>query len=291
MTLGITRAITSASRPTASAPAFGPSTGTESTITDGGTNYLLTKFNSTGSGTFGLNVAATVEYLIVAGGGSAPASNPFSPNLAGGGGGGQVRSGSVALAPGNYAISVGVGGSGTVSGRGDSGGDSSFNGVTSQGGGGGGSGTDDPKVDGLSGGPGGGGGFVGDVGEATGIGGGGTFSGGDAFYDPFGFPADPAAGSGAGAGASGYSPGSGSDVADGGAGVTSGISGATVTYGGGGAGSGDESSGGASGSGGSGGGGSASAGVDGLGGGGGAGLPGSSAYDGGNGVILLRYPT
>ena len=90
----------------------------------------------TSSGTFTNTVAnLSVEYLVVAGGGGG------GGNQGGGAGGaGGYRTGSASLSTGTFSASIGSGGSNggnANSGHGNDGGNSSFNGLTSTGGGGG----------------------------------------------------------------------------------------------------------------------------------------------------------
>jgi hypothetical protein len=104
--------------------------------------WRVHRFNS--SGTFAITSTADtslleVEYLIVAGGGGGGA------DMGGGGGGGGLLTGLTVLTQGSYAVVVGAGGAGAPAAtgghptvRGTNGGDSTFNGLTSVGGGWGG---------------------------------------------------------------------------------------------------------------------------------------------------------
>lgn len=110
--------------------------GTETTWSSGGTTYKVHSFTSTGNTNWVCPGAATVDYLIVAGGGAGGGW--------GGGGAGGMKSGQVAVTAQTYTITVGAGGasqSGAVSSTaGNDGADSSALGITSTGGGGGGGG-------------------------------------------------------------------------------------------------------------------------------------------------------
>ena len=124
--------------------------GTVTIITDGGTNYRVHTFTS--SGTLLVYGSLTAEYLIVGGGGA-----PGESWSTGGGGGGGVlytSAGSgISVTAGSYSIVVGAGGTANDNALND-GGDSSALGLTAIGGGGGGA----FNANGNSGGSGGGGG-------------------------------------------------------------------------------------------------------------------------------------
>jgi hypothetical protein len=104
--------------------------------------WRVHRFNS--SGTFAITSTADtslleVEYLIVAGGGGGGA------DMGGGGGGGGLLTGLTVLTQGSYSVEVGAGGAGAPAAtgghptvRGTNGGNSTFNGLTSVGGGWGG---------------------------------------------------------------------------------------------------------------------------------------------------------
>jgi hypothetical protein len=104
--------------------------------------WRIHRFNSSGTFTLSSLIGSSlpVEYLIVGGGGGG------GTNMGGGGGGGGVLNGTTILTPTTYAITVGAGGAGAPSGTGGghptqsgtNGGNSSFNGLTSIGGGWGG---------------------------------------------------------------------------------------------------------------------------------------------------------
>ena len=106
--------------------------GTETTYGSSPT-YKVHSFTSTGNTNWVCPGSATVDYLIVAGGGAGGGW--------GGGGAGGMKSGQVAVTAQTYVVTVGAGGAsqaGAASGwDGNDGGDSVFAGVTSTGGGGG----------------------------------------------------------------------------------------------------------------------------------------------------------
>jgi hypothetical protein len=234
----------------------------------------------------------SAEYLMVGGGGAG------GSNHGPGGGAGGVLSGTVTLNPlGQYAISIGTGG--TINANGSQGGDgvstTGFS-LTAGGGGGGGKGYSSTGSDanGRSGvatnGSGGGGGALASGGSGSGSG----FSGGN------GTGVSPGAGGGGGgAGAVGSNgSGSGSGGATGGAGgigVSNSITGTATYYAGGGGGGGWTTTGASGGLGGGGKagnpGGTGDAGVANTGGGGGGGGDGGgSAGPGGSGVLIIAYP-
>ena len=222
-----------------------------------------------------------VQYLVVAGGGG-------GGQQGGGGGAGSLRSGSFTIPTGSsYTVSIGVGGIGAVylGGAAQTGSDSTFYTITSQGGGVGGS----AGNSGGNGGSGGGGSYSSGGGLSSTGGNDGGVGAGPAYYNN---------GGGGGAGAVGGDA-SGANSGAGGAGLTW-IDG--VAYAGGGGG-GYTSYGGVFGAGGSGGGGrgaisnasDAQPGTNGRGGGGGGGgnqTPGTAinGAKGGNGVVIVAYP-
>jgi hypothetical protein len=213
----------------------------------------------------------TINYLIVAGGGSG-GLNGAGPGVGAGGGAGGLLSGSTTVIAGTpYTVVVGAGGS-SVTGTaliGNTGSNSSFSGVpqTAFGGGYGGS---SQAVAGGSGGSGGGGYTAGAGTPGQGYSGGATSGGG---------------GGAGGPGQASVGPWTGSGV--GGTGTTSAITGVTVAYAGGGGGgigvAGGLGGGGASGS---------TNGVNGTagtgGGGGAGGNPGTSGA-GGSGIVIISY--
>jgi len=297
-------------------------TATGGTITTSG-DFKIHTFTS--PGTFCVsaisNVAAenTVGYVVVAGGGGG------SANGAGGGGAGGYREGRnvpvdnftasplVADAPTNavtltatgFPITVGAGGTGVGSSPyiGGSGANSIFSTITSAGGGGGGSRSSSPK-NGVAGGSGGGGG--GGCGPGSNPGGAGntppvTPSQGNAGGTANGPSGTHAGGGGGGATAvGGTAPGANCvSAGPGGAGATSSITGSPVARAGGGGGSGRTTPGSSpGGTGGTGGGGNGegnpsspgSAGTANTGGGGGGTeFLGNSGFNGGSGVVIIRY--
>lgn len=226
---------------------------------------------STPGGATGTVLAsATVDYLVVAGGGVGGGS------LGGGGGAGGVQLGSVVLAAGTYPVVVGAGGTGTSNGQ-----DSSWHLFSARGGGRGG----ETSSDGGNGGSGGGGAFA----HPRGV---GTLNQGYNGGDGFSFGAG-AGGGGGGAGSAGGAASAnvqGTVGGRGGSGIPTAISGTLKYYAGGGGGNGSASSG----TGGTGGGGNAGAGGNpgtpgtaNTGGGGGGG----GSYAGGSGVVIVRYLT
>jgi len=287
------------------------------TITESG-NFRIHTF--TGPGTFAISNLApgpsgnpnAMDYNVVAGGGAGG-----GPRGGGGGSGGMrfsavtycgpaaKEAGSLTGTVASFPIIVGAGGTG-ASPTGGSGTNSTFSTITSAGGGGG----SDKNNNGASGGSGGGGGA--DDSNASSEGGGNTppvsptqgNSGGG------GTAGSQAGGSGGGGGktsnGSGGS-GGGSPGGPGGAGLGITITGSTVAYaGGGGGGKDNRSSGGNGGTGGTGGGGAGGAGATGnppvpgsagtvnTGGGGGGGGQGPSyepfdGYNGGSGIVIIRY--
>jgi hypothetical protein len=268
---------------------------TGGTITNVGGNRIHTF--GVGNTNFVSPGTTTVSWLVVAGGGSA------GTDSSGGGGAGGYRTGaSHPITAQTYGIVVGAGTTWTSSGIPAAGGVSTFDTVTSAGGGaGGGNVTPLPgqsQGEGQPGGSGGGarrsysvpGGSTTAITPITGetttvqgyIGGQNNSTGGSS--------------GGGGAGQVGGVGGGGGRGGDGGDGVASSISGSSVTYGGGGAGAAEGAPWG--GTGGSGGGGPANtsnspgfgtSGTDGLGGGGGGGYGGNTAGDGGNGVVIISY--
>lgn len=176
-----------------------------------------------------------VEYLVVAAGGSGGGYDRFDSGVgAGGGGGGQVSTGTLSLLTGiAYTITVASTTNAPNDGGGETGGNSVFSTVTSQGGDGGyGSGN---ELEGPLGSKSivGSGACVDDSGTTLGPGSGSVSSGGSAYAS--GAYATFAGGGGGGAGGNGGAGSSGTGGA-GGAGVTSSITGTSVEYGKGGAG-------------------------------------------------------
>ncbi len=274
--------------------ASAPVVATGGTITTSGENTIHT---FTSSGTFTVTSGyGAVSYLVVAGGGGGGrTSNTTRNRSSGGGGAGGMRTGSLAVSPASYTITIGSGGAGStdVNSKGANGSNSIFGSVTATSGGGGGSSTVEEGAAGGSGGGGGGGG--GDVGGA------GTSGQGNNGGAGCSACASSTEGGGGGGGA-GAVGGAGTSIAggNGGAGSASSISGSSVTYAGGGGGGTYGSSG--AGSGGAGGGGAGgnpnNNGTDGTvntggGGGGSGGSNGASGNGGagGSGIVIISYAT
>ena len=276
--------------------------GTESTITDAGTEYKVHQFTTTGNSTFTVSTALVdAEVLIVAGGGA----GGIIGWGAGGGAGALIEGTFDEIASGSYTVTVGAGGlKGTDGSNGETGGDggnSVFNGLTALGGGGGAGGRNSsvPGNDGGSG----GGGNADRAGTNLNVGGStiqtqpsvsgftGTAYGNDGGDGNLN-SANGGAGGGGGAGAVGGTASQSSSVnvgADGGIGRQSSITGTTKYYADGGGGAGSTGGGvGGSGTGGNG----YNAAVtkpngdanSGSGGGGDRG-------NGGSGIVVIRYPT
>ncbi len=202
--------------------------GTETTHGSSPT-YKVHSFTSTGNTNWVCPGSATVDYLIVAGGGAGGGW--------GGGGAGGMKSGQVSVTAQTYVVTVGAGGAtktGAVEGQvGNDGADSSFAGITSTGGGGGGSGNN-----GRNGGSGGGAGASGCGGSGypfmctshgNGTAGQGN-NGGEAYDGGGGSGGYQSGGGGGGAGAIGQNGGT-SNGGNGGAGSTNAYrTGSNVTY-------------------------------------------------------------
>ncbi len=163
---------------------------TGGTISSAG-GYRIHTFTDVGTSQFNMSMlpsAINIEYLIIAGGGGSLQSYPYS----GGGGAGGYRSGTISSSPANYSVSVGFGGfSGTSI---SPGGNSSFNGIVSLGGG-------------SSGWPGGGGGNSGPTIPATSPQSGGSGAGGTAINTGFGATSPTYIGPGAGTAGQGFAGG------------------------------------------------------------------------------------
>ncbi|MCW3126293.1 MAG: hypothetical protein JWO03_1951 [Bacteroidetes bacterium] len=264
----------------------GGSTASGGTTTISGA-YTIVTFTS--SGTFTPGGSGNIDVLVVGGGGGGGARHG-----GGGGGGGVVYSTNLAVTNQTYTVTVGAGGlpgvySGTNTGAGGNGGNSSFPGVTTAIGGGGGRTYD---CCGGTGGSGGGGaglsntaGLAGTAGQGNSGGNGGT---------------NPSGGGGGGAGGAGANVSGSSNGGAGGVGISNSITGSAVFYGGGGGGGGEVGFlGGAGGNGGGGHGGdngtstNQAAGTNGLGGGGGGDRRNASEVGsaGGSGVVIIRYLT
>jgi len=254
------------------------------------------------SGTFVITNNDTnklIDNLVVAGGGGGAAAG------AGGGAGGLVYSTNVTISAGSYPVVVGTGGTGapavnTAPAGGTKGNNSTFNGITAEGGG---RGLSHGSTSADGGGCGAGGAIT-TGGSATpgGIGSQG-YNGGAGYVQASWVGC---CGGGGGMGQAGSAGGNSSGSGKGGNGVANSITGTSITYAGGGGGG--EINGAYVGAGGTGGGGSAviggtgsvgagGAGTNGLGGGGAGGsyYPNSSPYykaggNGGSGVVNIRYP-
>jgi hypothetical protein len=254
-------------------------------------NVVLTGAVSATAALGSVNVPSEFEanILVVAGGGG---GGRGGQNFGGGGGaGGYISQTSTLSTLTNYSVSVGAGGAGgpaSSTGRGISGGDSTFPGLTAVGGGGGGAQGSSPGT-GADGGSGGGGGYALAGGAGTP---GQGFAGGSGNTGPNG------GGGGGGATAVGFT----NNPCNGGAGVDlSSIFGANVGVSGvfAGGGGGSNQAGFPQPVGGVGGGGNgmiynidnqSTAGTVNTGGGGGAGGAGGTAKAGGSGVVIFKYP-
>ncbi len=228
---------------------------------------------------------ATVKALVIGGGGGG--ANTGS----GGGAGGYVYQSALALAPGSYPIVVGTGGAGGAStaAPGTKGNNSTFAGLTAEGGG---NGVSHGGGNGGNGGSGGGGAistttlFAGGTGSQGNAGGGGLLETNWIGNN----------GGGGGAGGAGIAGGNYAGAGNGGAGISNNISGSAVMYAGGGGGG--EVNGSYVGAGFDGGGNAnmnaaGSTGVNGRGGGGGGGSYNAGTYTngggGGSGVVIVSY--
>lgn len=202
--------------------------GSITTVSDGGTNYTVHTFTSSGTFTITGSIPS-IEYLIVGGGGGGGIDSARSGLFggAGGGGAGGFLTGTIALGAASYPISVGGGGAGGsagVSGTGSNGGTSSFAGnIALGGGGGGGTIVFNTDLDASDGGSGGGAAGFGSVG-GSGTAGQGT-DGGSIIV-----AGGRAGNGGGGAGSAGSAPANSVSVGGAGAGLTSSITGASVTY-------------------------------------------------------------
>lgn len=195
-----------------------------SPVAQGGTvttafGYTIHTF--TGSGTFNLLRPATVDYLVVAGGGSGGATTSLVDyNTGAGGAGGYRYLSSQVLSAGTYSVVVGAGGS--VEGTGTPGNNSSFFTTSATGGGAGGSGGGS-YIQPTSGGSGGGGGTPGTLTAGTGNAGGYSPVEGYAGGNGNSGGAGSTSGGGGGAGGAGGTPTAGP-------GAPNSITGSNVTY-------------------------------------------------------------
>lgn len=188
------------------------------TVTASG-GYTIHSFTS--SGTFNLLRPATVDYLVVAGGGSGGSTTSLVDyNTGAGGAGGYRYLTSQVLQPGSYSVVIGAGGA--VEGVGTPGSNSSFLSTSATGGGAGGSGGG-TYVQPTSGGSGGGGGTPGTLTGAAGNAGGYSPVEGYAGGNGNSGGAGSTSGGGGGAGGAGGTPTAGPGVANS-------ITGTSVTY-------------------------------------------------------------
>ena len=172
------------------------------------------------SGSFVVTNPGTIEYLVVAGGGSGGGNS--STRSGGGGGAGGFKTGSIAVAAGTYAITVGAGGMALTpqTAASDGGGSSIGALVTCTGGGAGASVSGTTAVAGRAGGSGGGG-------TCAGAGGAGS-SGQGNNGGSSGAAGSTTSGTGGGSSAAGANVSAA--TANGGAGTASSITGTAVTY-------------------------------------------------------------
>lgn len=264
--------------------------------------YVYHTFNATDR--FTPTSPLTASSLVIAGGGAGGGTTAGGGDGGGGGAGGVSYLASSYFAPNTpYAVTVGAGGSGQTSTRGNNGSDSLFNGITSVGGGGGGG----NGASGNSGGSGGGGGAnTAAGGSATQGNSGGATGYGNAGGSSVTYAYNISGGGGAGgAGVSGNASSAPTIAPDGGIGLNTWASwlGRNPEIGylaGGGAGGKDSTVGGASGIGGLGGGGNGGVGTGALlptagspntggGGGGGGGNLSQNGAAGGSGIVIIRY--
>ncbi len=239
---------------------------------------LFTVLTYNNNGTFNITSELNVSVLLIGGG----ASGGNGGAGGGGGAGGFNFTNEFILAPGNFNIIVGLGGTAQTGSNtnGNDGANSTFSSLTAEGGGGGSGGSGD----GRDGGSGGGGASGGSGGTGSQGGDGGTGESGGSVNG----------GGGGGANENGANGGNPTD-GDGGNGNLSSINGTAITYAGGGGGADNEFDPGDGGTGGGGAGGRNGAneglpGTDGLGGGGGGGRATSSGA-GGDGIVIIRYFT
>ena len=233
----------------------GPVIVTGGTLTYDG-DYSVRSFTANGASTLSISGGSlNIEYLIV-GGGAQGSTDIGTQNGVGGGGGGQVLTGFITLAPTSYGVVVGRGN--------NQDGVSSIDTVGS-------------AAKGQQGAAGSG------IGGADGS---GTYTGGNPGSTLSG-------GGGAGASQNGSNAASSAVGGAGGTGVTSSITGTSVVYGSGGGGGGRDGGGAGGTNGGTGGdsGTAATVGVVNTGGGGGGAYQSSSPANGGTGIVVIRYLT
>ncbi len=267
--------------------------GTITNITQGGVNYRVHTFTTTGTSTFTVTRGGQIEYLIVAGGGGGVGSNNCCIGAGGGGAGGYLT-GITQVSAGTYSITVGPGGTGAQNGT-----NSSAFGLTAFGGGYGAryTGAANVAANNASNGGSGGGGTHDNI---YGVNGSGTAGQGNSGGPNTGVGV--VGGGGGGAGEPGFIGGAvNGNNGRGGTGIASSITGVLVYRAGGGGGSVRTNGSGVGSSGGLGGGGTgyaqtATGGTDGqanTGGGGGGGVGGNSLThtSGGSGIVIVRYRT
>jgi hypothetical protein len=242
----------------------------------GSTSYKIHTFNTSGTQSFivsSVSGSSVIDALIIGAGGGGGSGGGLTGSYGGGGGGGQVQTiTNYSITPQTYSLTIGIGGSSTLSTttRGGTGGSTVAFGTTSVGGGGGGSiaQTSTATSTGGAGGAAGGGGAAGCANSVNTArsGGTGTQAGGTG-YDFSNSPYGHAGGGGSNANAGGNA--TSSTHGAGGTGPTSSITGTSIVY--------------------------ASGGVGGTGtnnttiGGGGAGA--NATSDAGNaGAVIIRYP-
>ena len=247
------------------------------------TQPIVTSFTTVESTTWTAPAGVTsIEYLVVAGGGSGGGTTGSADGSGGGGGAGGYRSGTLTVTPGTaYGVTVGAGGvAGSPGGTDMQGADSVFSTITSAGGGAGGGGAWPGPQSGVAGGSGGGGmgwyttTYNGGAGNTPATSPSQGFAGGN---NPVAGGPEYAQGSGGGGssgrGADGSTvSGTNTTFAGGGAGTSNNITGSYVTYAAGGKGAGNGWSGGVAGAANTGDGGD-----------------GEGTSNGGSGVVIVKY--
>jgi hypothetical protein len=268
--------------------------GTITNITQGGVNYRVHTFTTTGTSTFTVTRGGQVEFLIVAGGGS-------GGSFGGGGGAGGLLTGFTTVIPQSYTVTVGAGGNSISTNItfGIDGQNSLAFGFTTFGGGGGAN--NNNTVAAHTGRPGGSGGGAGNQNVSSGFGGSGTpGQGNNGGNNTGGGVAGLRKSRGGGGAGTPSISGNGSQVGPGGAGISSPITGTVQFYAGGGGGYNWDNA--IIAPGGLGGGGQGASttgdslpGTPNSGGGGGGGsrggLIGLGTGSGGSGIIIIRYRT
>ena len=172
---------------------FSATGGTTTTYTVGSDTYKSHTFTSPGSNDFVVtNGTATIEYLLVAGGGGT-GSSPQGGNREAGSGAGGMLTGSTSVSPGPYPLYLGLGGTGGQAGTPNNGENTTGFSATAIGGGGGGHSDPAPPSAGSPGGSGGGGWY-----QNSSTGGTGTVGQGNNGSPGFGSPIYGGGGGGAG---------------------------------------------------------------------------------------------